>query len=126
MSTRSRISVVMFSLALFMGTSALAQAPFETSNGILVDESGMAVYTFDKDTPNSGTSSCYENCAKNWPPVQAEAEAKAEGDYTIIEREDGLRQWAYQGQPLYTYAKDNKAGDMNGDEVGGVWRVVKQ
>lgn len=126
MSTRSRISVVMFSAALFMGTTALADVPFSTSNGILVDDSGMAVYTFDKDAPNSGTSNCYDNCAKNWPPVEADADAEPEGDYTIIERDDGTRQWAFQGQPLYTYAKDSKAGDMTGDEVGGVWRVVKQ
>lgn len=126
MSSTFRLSAVMFSMALFMAASAYAQGPFDTSNGILVDESGMAVYTFDKDEGNSGTSNCYDNCAKNWPPVEADADATAEGDYTIIERDDDTRQWAYQGKPLYTYAKDNKAGDMTGDEVGGVWRVVKQ
>lgn len=126
MSSTFRFSAIMFSMAMLMAAGAHAQAPFETSNGILVDESGMAVYTFDKDEANSGTSNCYENCAKNWPPVEAGADAKPEGDYTIIERDDGTRQWAYQGQPLYSFAKDNKAGDMTGNEVGGVWRVVKQ
>lgn len=118
-------SVAMFSVALLFSAAAYAQAPLETNEGVLTDESGMVVYTFDKDEANSGKSACYDNCAKNWPPVEASADASAEGDYTIIEREDGTRQWAYKGQPLYTFAKDTKAGDRTGDEVGGVWHVIE-
>ncbi len=33
--------------------------------------------------------------------------------------------WAYDGKPLYTYAKDKKAGDMKGDGVGSVWHAAK-
>jgi predicted lipoprotein with Yx(FWY)xxD motif len=38
---------------------------------------------------------------------------------------DGSPQWAYKGMPLYTYVKDVKTGDKNGDGVGGVWKVVQ-
>ena len=32
---------------------------------------------------------------------------------------------ADEGQPLYTYAKDKKPGDVKGDNVGKVWHVAK-
>lgn len=119
------IRALTVSVALLFAGLAHAQAPTTEHEGIHVNEAGMAVYTFDKDVADSGKSACYDNCAKNWPPVEAGADATDEGDYTIIERDDGTRQWAYQGQPLYTYAKDGKAGDRTGDNVGGVWHVIK-
>src|SRR5690554_4515282 len=111
-----RLHTVMFAATtLIVAMAAHAQAPFDTQNGVLVDESGMTLYIFDKDIADSGQSSCYDGCATNWPPAEAAADAQADGDYTIIERKDGTRQWAYRGQPLYTYIKDNKAGDRTGD-----------
>ena len=50
---------------------------------------------------------------------------QASDNYTIIARDDGSKQWAYKGKPLYTFAKDQKAGDMTGDGFNGVWHVVK-
>ncbi len=117
---------LLFSVAMLFAASANAQAPFDAADGMLVNDSGMTVYTFDKDVANSGASSCDDACAKNWPPVEAGADATPEGDYTVIERDDGTKQWAHQGQPLYTYTKDAKTGDSTGDNVGGVWHVVKQ
>jgi predicted lipoprotein with Yx(FWY)xxD motif len=55
----------------------------------------------------------------------ADKEAKPTGELTIIKRSDGTMQWADQDQPLYTYAKDKKPGDVKGDKVGGVWHVAK-
>jgi predicted lipoprotein with Yx(FWY)xxD motif len=46
------------------------------------------------------------------------------GDWSVIRRGDGTPQWAYKGRPLYTFIKDTKAGDTNGDGVGGHWHVV--
>ena len=47
------------------------------------------------------------------------------GDMTVITRDDGTRQWASKGKPLYTYAKDAKAGDKAGDNFKEVWHVAK-
>ncbi|MCY1368458.1 Secreted repeat [compost metagenome] len=48
------------------------------------------------------------------------------GGYTIIVREDGKKQWAYKGWPLYYWAKDTKAGDKTGDGVAnGAWKVAR-
>ena len=55
----------------------------------------------------------------------AAADAKAEGEWTVVERSDGSKMWAYEGKPLYTYADDKKAGDMTGEGKGGVWHVAK-
>jgi predicted lipoprotein with Yx(FWY)xxD motif len=89
---------------------------------VLADAKGMTLYTFDKDT--KGVSACSGKCAMNWPPLAAEADAKPTGDWTIVTRDDGTKQWAYKGMPLYTFAKDTKAGDTTGDGVGKVWHII--
>jgi len=55
----------------------------------------------------AGKSSCNGACAKKWLPVIAEASAKPIGDWTIIVREDGQRQWAFKEHPVYTHVNDN-------------------
>ena len=107
------------------GKSTAAPAPAMSSNGMLVAPSGMTLYTFDKDTANSGASACNGPCATLWPPLTAQASDTARGDYTVITRQDGSRQWAYKGWPLYTYSKDTKAGDATGDKFKDIWHVVK-
>ena len=120
-----RSIAVLFSMAT-LAAAAYAQAPLEAKDGILVDSKGMTVYTFDPDKKTEGKSACNDQCAKNWPPVHASADAAPEGDYTIIERDDGTKQWAYKGQPLYTFIKDTKPGDRTGDNVKDVWHIVEQ
>ncbi len=64
-------------------------------------------------------------CAVHWPPVKAAADAKATGGLTVITRGDGTMQWADDGKPLYTFAKDKKPGDVMGDSIPG-WHAVKE
>ena len=90
---------------------------------VLADPNGMTLYTFDKDTP--GKSNCTGECAVHWPPVKAAADAKPTGDLTIITRDDGTKQWADEGKPLYTFMKDKKPGDVMGDSIPG-WHAVKE
>lgn len=111
--------------ALLAPLAASAQPAKEADAGgktIFVNADGMALYTFDKD--EAGMSNCYDKCAVNWPPLAAADDAQAEGDWTIVERTDGTRMWAYDGQPLYTFIKDEKPGDMTGDGVNGVWHLA--
>jgi predicted lipoprotein with Yx(FWY)xxD motif len=115
---------LILSLAAFAG-SAQAEPPAKMANGMLVDGSGMTLYTFDKDAAGSGKSACNGPCATLWPPALAAAGAKSEGEFTIVTRDDGARQWAYKGKPLYHYSVDKKAGDMMGDKFRDVWHVVK-
>jgi len=120
-----------FALALSCSGIMAAQAhiPLKAKNHILIDEKGMTVYTFDKDTAGDGKSTCYQDCAALWPAVKADkadAAASAKGDYSLITRTDGTQQWAYKGKPLYLFSKDKKAGDRLGDNVKDIWHVVSQ
>jgi predicted lipoprotein with Yx(FWY)xxD motif len=110
-------------------TLALAQTAepakvADTSKGkILVDAKGMTLYTWDRDT-TPGKSGCNGNCATNWPPLLVSGDAKDSGSWTVIVRDDGAKQWAYKGKPLYYWKDDKKAGDVEGDNRNNVWHVV--
>jgi predicted lipoprotein with Yx(FWY)xxD motif len=115
------------SVLLLCVSAALAQtAPAstaDTSKGkALVDGKGMTLYVFDRDT--AGTSNCNDKCATNWPPLMATAGAAGSGQWTVVTRADGGKQWAYKGQPVYTFNKDAKPGDVTGDGVNNVWHIA--
>lgn len=115
------------SLAACAGTADMA-APAKTGNTALgpalVDAKGMTLYTFDRDS--GGKSACNGQCAQNWPPLMAAADAKPSGDWTVIARDDGAKQWAYKGKPLYGWVRDQKPGDTTGDGfLNGAWHVAK-
>jgi predicted lipoprotein with Yx(FWY)xxD motif len=120
-----RICTALLLGTLAMAGPALAQgAPAKEMNGILTDEAGMTLYTFDKDS--GGKSACNGRCAENWPPLTASASAKPTGHYSIVTREDGTKQWAYEGKPLYRWSKDKKPGDETGNGLlNGQWHVAK-
>ena len=91
---------------------------------VLTDAKGMSLYTFAKDA--DGKSACNGPCATNWPPLAASADAKAMGDWTVITRDDGAKQWAYKGKPLYAWTKDTKPGDTTGDGfLNGAWSLAR-
>jgi predicted lipoprotein with Yx(FWY)xxD motif len=119
----SKILHALLALALVIPVLAFAQTPAEVANGILTNNKGMTLYTFDKDS--DGKSVCNGACAGNWPPLTATDVANATGAYTKVTRDDGSKQWAYKGKPLYLFAKDQKAGDKTGDGVGGIWHIAK-
>ena len=96
---------------------------------VLVDANGMTLYRFDKD--KSGVSNCAGTCAQTWPPLLLDSGAAApvtgngvQGPLSVVARSDGGRQVADAGHPLYRYAGDTKAGDTNGDGIGGIWHLV--
>ncbi len=100
-------------------------APAHVADGVFVGANGMTLYTFDKDAAGSGKSVCNGPCATNWPPLAAAPNAAASGDWSVITRDDGAKQWAYKGKPLYFWAKDQKAGDRTGDGFNKVWQLAK-
>jgi predicted lipoprotein with Yx(FWY)xxD motif len=95
----------------------------ETAKGkTLVDLNGMTLYVFDRD--RKGKSNCNAQCAANWLPLIADTDAQASGSFSFISRDDGRKQWAYKGKPLYTSAKDKKPGDATGDGVNNLWHLA--
>jgi len=112
------VSLAAASLLVLLSLSAQAAdpVPLKKSDGMLVDAKGMTVYTFDKDAADSGKSACTGKCAANWPAVPA-GDAPLSAPYSAITREDGSKQLAYKGKPLYTFMKDKKPGDKSGDKL---------
>ena len=125
---KNLVAAAIVSTALAGATLAVAQAPMpakvaDTAKGkALVDAKGMTLYVFDKDS--GGKSACNGPCATNWPPLMASGDANASGDWTVVTRDDGGKQWAYKGKPLYTWVKDTKPGETTGDGVQGVWHIA--
>jgi predicted lipoprotein with Yx(FWY)xxD motif len=107
-----------------LASSGMASAdPGMMKDGMMVDQKGMTLYTFDKDA--GGKSMCNDKCAENWHPLMATPKDKAMGEWTMIKRDDGKMQWAYDGKPLYTFKMDKKAGDMMGDGKMDMWHAYR-
>lgn len=85
---------------------------------------GFSVYASDADEP--GKSHCTGKCLTDWDPVIAPQTAKAKGDWSVIERSPGIKQWAYRSQPLYTYVHENKGRAMTGGDNPGWHNVFTQ
>jgi predicted lipoprotein with Yx(FWY)xxD motif len=125
------LSATILAAALLAGCGSMSNmasapdTPTRTADGVLIGPTGMTLYTFDRDAKDSGKSVCNGPCATNWPPLMAADAAKPMGAYTIVARDDGKRQWAYKGSPLYYWIKDTKAGDKTGDGVQNVWKVAR-
>ncbi len=106
--------------AMDHGTTPTAISAVDTSIGtVFANDHGMTLYTFSKD--KQGKSNCNGGCADNWPPLVASMYAEEEGDFSIISRDDGTQQWAYQDSPLYLWVADKKQGDVTGHKIGNVW-----
>ena len=125
---KNRALILAAAMSFAFASTAFAAPPTKqatTAKGaVLTDAKGMTLYTFDKDF--EGKSACNGPCATNWPVLKAEASDKADGGYSIITRDDGSKQWAYKGKPLYTFAKDQKAGDLMGDGfLNGAWHLAQ-
>jgi len=104
---------------LQLGTTSLGQ--------IITDVNGRTVYTYKPDTTT--TSTCYGQCAINWPPVLVTGTPVAgKGlDASLLgttTRTDGTVQVTYAGHPLYLFAGDSKAGDVNGEGKFSVWYAI--
>ncbi len=124
LARKSRIASIFFPIVLG-ACASMANAPAKVTDGILTGPTGMTLYTFDKDTNGSSKSVCNGPCATNWPPLMATDADQPTGDFTVITRDDGKKQWAAKGKPLYFWAKDSKPGDRTGDGFNKLWQVAK-
>lgn len=87
---------------------------------------GFTLYVFNNDLGSAG-SECNDACATNWPPVLvADDNASMLPGISLIDRNDGTKQAAFNGRPLYFFAGDMAAGDMAGQGLNDVWWVAKQ
>ena len=112
------------------GRAATIGAANESLGKILVNSQGRTLYLFRKDSGT--TSECTGACAANWPPLRANGSPTIGGGASAslvasTTRSDGSRQVTYNDHPLYTFVKDTKAGDTNGEGLsafGGTWYAI--
>ena len=85
---------------------------------ILGTFTGRTLYTLAQD--RAGKSTCEGACLDQWSPYLGGALSQPRGEWTLVTRNDGTRQWAFRGKPLYTFNADRKAGDTKGNNLPGV------
>lgn len=111
-----------------LSATGMVSALLPDSNNELVatqtDKDQFTLYTFDNDT--AGQSNCAGDCALAWPPFLAVEGDVANGNFNTIAREDGAMQWTWNGSPLYFFAGDQEAGQINGDGINGVWHIISE
>ena len=125
MRARLALATLACSALLAACASMSPRLPATVADGVFVGPNGMTLYTFDRDAMGSGKSVCNGPCATNWPPLMAQAGDTATGDWSIVVRDDGTRQWAFRGKPVYYWVKDTRPGDRTGDGVNNVWRLAR-
>jgi predicted lipoprotein with Yx(FWY)xxD motif len=97
---------------------------------ILVSSKGRTLYLFAKD--RSGKSACTSRCAQYWPPLLSQGKPTAGPGVKAslvgqTKRADGSMQVTYNKHPLYTFALDKQAGQVNGEassNFGAKWYAV--
>jgi len=110
--------------AVSLTVSTLAAAgPTMEKDGMLRDGSGKTRMCLPKT--RSARATVLAPAVRPGPPFWPSREAQPNGDLTLVVRDDGSKQWALKGQPLYYFVGDATAGDAKGDGMGGTWRVVR-
>ncbi len=91
---------------------------------MLTTDRNAAVYAFEDDSAIS--SACLDDCLEDWQPVTAPDLALPRGEWTILERAAGVKQWVFRGQPLYTNRLDQSSWSQQGSDVPGWQNVFTQ
>jgi predicted lipoprotein with Yx(FWY)xxD motif len=96
---------------------------FVENHGLIARASkdSMPIYFSDSDV--NGRSRCTGACAKRWPPLMASRGSRPIGDWGVISRAGGGRQWTYKHHPLYTYSLD-RPDRPTGDGVARTWHLL--
>ena len=92
---------------------------------VIVDGKGMTAYYYLPDVPNSGVSTCTGGCLVHWPAIISKTSTPVvEGVTAKVSVIPATNQILINGRPIYTFAGDQRVGDVNGQGVGGIWYVV--
>jgi predicted lipoprotein with Yx(FWY)xxD motif len=92
---------------------------------VLVDGNGRTLYVFTADAAD--TSNCTGGCLQAWPryaPATVNPGAGVDKSLLGTITVDGVKQATINHRPLYYFASDSAAGDVQGQGVGGKWFVV--
>jgi predicted lipoprotein with Yx(FWY)xxD motif len=101
------------------GGQTVATESISGVGDVLVDSSGMALYTNDMDTGSK--IACTDQCVTEWVPLAAPSGGQPSSDDSAVQaklgtakRPDGSSQVTFDGVPLYTFVEDSP-GQATGD-----------
>ncbi len=106
------------------GNAVQSAGPARVSDGVLTGANDITI-------PSTRTPRAVARASATAPapptgrPCSSPRTKSAAPGYSVVMRDDGGKQWAYKGKPLYFWVKDQKPGDRTGDGFNGVWRVAK-
>ncbi len=95
-----------------------------TIGRMLATDKNNSLYSFEQDTATE--AACIGACLNTWKPVLAPALARAQGEWAILERSPGVRQWVFRGKPLYTHNYDAESWSLLGSDKPGWDNVFTQ
>ena len=95
-----------------------------TLGRMLTTHRNESVYAFESDTATS--IACDDGCLDRWKPVVAPQLVRPQGEWSVLERAPGVRQWLFRGQPLYTHVLDTGSWSQEGSDVPGWSNVFTQ
>ena len=114
-------------------TQTVAVADVDGIGEVLVDSTGMALYTADEEA--DGQVRCVDGCTSFWEPLAASDTVPTGppgvGALDVIEQPDGTQQVTTDGRPLYTFVQDSPGsvtGDGFADDFGDqhlTWHAVR-
>ncbi len=107
---------------------AVNVAEVEGLGDVLTTEDGRTLYLFTQDGTAPSTTTCLDECARNWPPLMATGGVRVTGAEQkligTLMRPGGGTQVTVGGWPVYTFAQDTAPGQAKGQGVQGVWFAV--
>ncbi len=109
-------------------SAAIVKTGSSSLGTILVNGSGMTLYHLSGET--TGKFICTSSgCTAVWHPLTVSAGATPSGQVSslgVVKRPDGTTQVTYKGEPLYTFASDQHAGETKGQGFKdvGTWTVI--
>jgi predicted lipoprotein with Yx(FWY)xxD motif len=143
LSLRTLAGLVAGAALLAVPASAAAGTPSLTvksrasaaqNEKVLVTSSGRTLYRLKPETRHHWLCTSAA-CRQIWRPLLVSSSrttlkrgSGVSGSLKLATRPDGKLQVAFKGFPLYTYAGDAKAGDVNGQNIhsfGGTWLVLR-
>jgi predicted lipoprotein with Yx(FWY)xxD motif len=98
---------------------------------VLVGSNRHTLYRYTPDSKGVNRCSSVPACAKYWPRLLVKSSVKPAAGTGVkasllgtIKATSTMRQVTYGGFPLYTFAGDTKAGQVNGQGFEKTWYVV--
>jgi predicted lipoprotein with Yx(FWY)xxD motif len=133
MSSSTSTTMTSSTSTTMTSSNATVDAASSAYGKILVDAKGYTLYLLSSEA--GGMVKCQGGCLKIWLPVtlpsgmsKPVAGSGVQGTLGVITRSDGTKQVTDNGYPLYTFVRDTKPGETNGEGIkfpaGGVWYVV--